>query len=416
MPHPARADYNGAELRAIFFNKEKAANIGAPLVLMAHRTHCKILGNGPRETHEHRIWYIGDPTHPLCAAVREPGVLLNHTIESFGLKRCRIIRGLDTLRVATDEWKVTAPRGWPPEGYEPWIETHTELPELRRGDIVEISYSITNRWSRNRLPSDWELLPIRSPVAPTIERHIVITYNRALQGEVKVLGDTRRILRHHGGGEPKLELLTGNLPPDPADADSLNGARVLFTAGKSWHAVHGVLRDHCAVELNNGTRFLAEIGDSLMRTHRRSRERMRTIFDHIEQRCARIPRSLLSSEYYPRLLALAYEGRATDPLDRALLIAALARAATLKAEIFLGRSTREGFDPEFITPMQFDRVVLRFFVAEEDRHVLLDPWEPDLDRALHAVSTDAVFLGIEQDWPGLYELDEHGQLVPYETQ
>jgi hypothetical protein len=96
----------------------------------------------------------------------------------------------------------------------------------------------------------------------------------------------------------------------------------------------------------------------------------------------RIPRALTSSTYYPRNAQVCHRLAAADRLEWSLLAAALASAAKVRVEVFLARDDLTGFDPAVPIPSQFDRVVLRALLAEEDRTILFDPWGGDLDAGL----------------------------------
>lgn len=412
MPAPARTFYDDADVRAIRFNRARAESLGAALVLLAHRSEYDMRGNGPRKLEEHWIWYVGDPDHPSCEIAARPRVLLDRTIEAFGLKRCRIYRGSDTLRFEEGRWQLHPPRGWPATGYDPWREAGAELPRLQRGDIIEIAYAVENHWSRTLYPSDWVVAPLLAVGAPTLERHIVVSHNPVINGRVKLVGDQTKLIRHYGGAKPTVELLTGNLPPGPADPTSLEAPRFLFTTHDDWSTVRKVLRRHFRSVIFAGERMFKAAGDSIGRAHRPSRERLQAVVRYIERRCQRIPRSITSSTYYPRMLLASYAQGATDPLERALSIAALASAATMKVEIFLGRDGAEGFVSDFPIPMQFDRVILRVLLADEDRHLLLDPWAPDIEEGARAGGGEMLLIGVEEEWPGIYGIGENGDLLP----
>lgn len=410
---PAAADYYGdAELRAILFGCQRADTLGQPLVLLAHRTHYDHRGSGARERLEHYVWYVRDPSDPRAAALRELAYLLDHSNQAFGLKHCRIHRAGDTLDVAAGSWGLRTPPDRPAEGSDPWREAYAALPPLRAGDVLDIAFSIITHPSRTRIPSEWARFLLRSPLAPTVERHIIMTYDRGMVAVARTIRDPRRVIRHSGSA-PRLELLTGNLPAGPGDIDSLQAPALLFTCAQDWGPARRVLAEHYMFEITRSQPLFAAPGDSLMRAHRNSRERIEAIFRLVDQRGTRIPRSLLASDYYARPLMIPWQGRAADDLDRTLLIAALAQAATIKVELFLGRSDPRGFDPDLITPLQFDRLLVRLFVPEEDRYIFLDGGADDLRSAEAVVTPQTVLLGLLDEWARLLRSDARGYLSDY---
>jgi hypothetical protein len=137
------------------------------------------------------------------------------------------------------------------------------------------------------------------------------------------------------------------------------------------------------------------------------------VLDFVEQRWRRVPRSLTSGTYYPQPPRVLLATGCADRLDRALLVAALAGAARLKLDVFLARPAGgEPFVPDICTPHQFDRVLLRARVIEEDRSILLDPWEPTLAAARAAVFPGMLLLGIGDDVQGIHEVTDEGNLRP----
>ncbi|MBD3235653.1 MAG: hypothetical protein GF330_02995 [Candidatus Eisenbacteria bacterium] len=410
----AEEGYGEAELRAILFGRERADTLDAGVVLLAHRTHYEHHGSGERERHEHQIWYVRDPDDPRAAALRTPAVLLDNTHQAFGLTHARVLREGDTLDVTGAGWSLRTPEGWPPEAANPWREAHATLPPWQAGDVFDLSYSLLTRPSRTRIPDAWTRIVLRTPRGPTVERHVVLTYERGLEGFARVIHNPQRLLRHYGA-DPKLELLTGNLPPGAGDAKDLQAPAVLFSCAQAWRPARRVLAEHYMFEIARARTFLAAVGDSLVRNARGSRERIGAIFHLLRERCAPIPRTLLESDYYPRPLAIPWQGRAADEIDRALLFAALADVALIKVDLFLGRSDPRGFDPELVTPQQFDRLLVRLLVAEEDRHIFLDPSAGDLAAAQTVVDEKTVLLGVPDEWARLLQADAQGHLHDYAT-
>ena len=133
-----------------------------------------------------------------------------------------------------------------------------------------------------------------------------------------------------------LTLLTASWlvanPPGAAPDETANYVKALGAgagelAGGAPRAANpaALVRRDAARAIRQGQDFLEAVGDSLSRAQESSRERLQAVLAHIHERCAPIPRSLTASSYYPRALQYPYQGRAATPLDRALLVTALAQ-------------------------------------------------------------------------------------------
>jgi hypothetical protein len=408
----AGAFYDDASLRAIGFSAERARATGAPLVLLAHQTVCDFVAFGPRVRDEHWVWFIGDPDAPACRAVREVEILLDVKYEFPFIDHCRIFRGADTLVVDPRGWSIDPVRGWPPETGGAWRGAHGRLPELKAGDIVDFAYRVENRWSTERLPSAWEAIPIRHPDAPTFERQIICSYNSVLKGRVHVVGEERNPVRHFGVSPPRIELLTGDLPPGPATPGTSPGSpRVLFTASSDWNDVRQTLAHSCNATIVAADRLLEATGDSISQCHRGSRERLGAVLDYAERHWRRVPLPLSATSYYPGDAGEMLRQHAAGPLERAALTAGLARAAHLQAALFLARGDEEPFLPGFALPQQFDHAALRVELTEEQTALLIDPWQSKLEDALRTPGDWTLFLGIARPWEGFYAKDAAGALV-----
>lgn len=408
---PAGAFYDDAEVRAILFSREKADTLGAPLVLLAHQTNLHMLGNGVRDTEEHWIWYVADPAAPACARVQRLAVLVDRTMETFGLRHCRIFRGGDTLHVEQGHWQTEEPRGWPAGGADPFREIAATMPPLEHGDVIELAYVVKNAWSTGLFPTDWVTVPLSDPAAPTVERQIRLTHNAAMNVRMGVLGSDARIIEHLGAQPPLFELLTGNLPPGPEEPTGLDAPRFLFTSHSGWGSVRAAFARHSASFLANAEKLMRATGDSLAAAQPSSRARLQGALDHIAGRVRRVSRAMTASTYYPRSAQVCYQLRTADHLEWALLTAALATAAKVRVEIFAARDSLADFDPTVPQPAQFDRVFLRALLAEEDRTIVFDPWVEDLAAGLRSRVPLLLPLGAaEQNFFQLVEGDDY--LVP----
>ena len=408
---PARA-FDEASVQAALFQRARAESLGVPLVLLSHETHCDMQGNGRREIEEDWIWYVGDPDSPRCDQVRHPRVLLEAGLELFGLEQCRVFRDRDTLHAQQGVWKLGVPAGWPCATATSWSEASAELPKLHHGDVVQIAYAVRNRWAPDRIPSDWQVLPVRHPGVPTLARSITLTYTSLIDGQVKLIGDPARLIRHWGEINPEIELQTGDLPPGPEDPTAPGSARLLFTTSPDWESLRHILVQVYAPHIRTGEEAYAALGDSLSRQQAATRPRLAAVLQQIEKDWARIPRSLTASLYYPQSPRALGRTGCADRLDRALLFVGLAGASRLQAEVFLARSGAEPLLSDLATPMQFDRILVRVLLADEDRHLLLDPWEPTLDAATAAVPRDVLLFGIPDTRSGFYEVTDDGALQP----
>jgi len=410
LPLPAQAVYDDASVHSILLNRDRAEALQAPLVLLAHETTCHLAGGGARTKSEHLIWFVADPQAPVCQAVQQPRIRLDLLLERLELHRARIYRSGDTLEVAPAAWHSTGISGWPEATRLSWTEASAELPPLEKGDLVELAYTIHNRWSASRQSANWEVIPIANPLAPTVERHIVLTSVSLIDGQAVVLGDAARLIRHHGTTQPRLELLTGNLPPAPADPLDLHAPRLLYSAETDWRTVQRALVPHYGYCIQTYEEALAAAGDSILAATRTTRERLAGVLEHIERRWTRVPRSLPETRGFPRLPPAALTDRASDPLDRAILAAGLAGAAHLKVSLFFGASTAEGFRTDLATPQQFDRVLLGVPLLEEGRYLIFDPWQTGLEAAESAASGVPVLFGISEDVAGFREVGSDGRL------
>lgn len=407
---PGRATYDDNSLRAILFNAERARETGAPLVLLAHETVCDFIAYGPRTFDEHWIWYVGDPASEVANRLRQPEFILEVRYEQLQLDRCRIFRGGDTLWVEPAAFTLESVPAWPMAAGFYYRAVRGKLPELRAGDIVEIAYRISNRWSSRRAPSAWGVIPIRHPWGPTIERHILVTHNPVLKGRVKVLGDEHPPVRHFGVSPPKLELLTGDLPAGSGSGTRPGEARMLFTASLVWREVAHLLGIHYGPAIEAARDVLAGAGDSLSDRHAPSRERLEAVLAYVDRHWARLPLELCETSYFPGDAQELNAQRAAGPLDRAILAAGLARAAHLQVALLLARTDEEPFAADFQVPHQFDRLALRVELLEEGRAILVDPLAPDLETAIANASACTLFLGCIAPWEGLHERDDDGSL------
>jgi len=415
---PAQAGfYSPPEVRAIAFNAERARALEAPVMLLAHRTDIYFSGYGQHARDEHWIWYVGDPQDPAAARIARPQVPLDLRLERFRLRHCRILRDADTLALGTDEWSSGAIRGWPSGARSFYHAAETHLPPLQAGDLVEIAYTVENRWSDRRMPVAWDTTPIREPDVPTLERSITYAYNPVLKGRVKVIGDTRKPVRHFGASRPRIDFLTGNLPPADPKAAPLDRPRVLFTAHVVWSDVLDALQVHLPAELLRLERFLASPGDSLAHSARGSRARLDAVLEYAAQHYDVIPLPLAESDYFAHEASTILGASALPPLDRAVAIAALAAAARLQVQFYLARSGERAFDEDFPTPMHFDRILLRVELTEEDRALWIDPaFAADgLTAAERAAEGQWLLVGVRREETRFYKRGPDGDLQPIPT-
>ncbi|MBM3316808.1 MAG: hypothetical protein FJY75_03045 [Candidatus Eisenbacteria bacterium] len=409
---PVGAAYDDSSLRAICFNAERASEMGEPLVLLAHKTVCDFASYGPRTFDEHWVWFVADPRSTAADELRRFAVPLEVRYEQLFFDRCRIFRGADTLSVDPHGFLLQPIDGWPEPGAFFFREVRAALPELRAGDIVEFAYRVSNRWSDRRAPSAWDAFPIRHPLAPTLERQIIVAHNPVLKGRIRVIGDDRPPVRHMGVSPPRFELHTGDLPAGQADATGPGAARMLFTASTNWWDVQRMLGFNYGPALLGATQLFTSAGDSLSVRHRGSRERLAAVLAHVDREWTPLPQSLTAASYYPSDAGELNAQRVAGPLDRAMLVAGLARAAHMQASLFLARTAAEPFLPDFAVPHQFDRLAVQVDLLEEGVKVLIDPLRGRLEDAVGAAEEYTHFLGCVPPWEGLYERDASGALVP----
>jgi hypothetical protein len=410
MAAPAGA-LDAASLRAVLFQRDRAEALGAPLVLLCHETRCEMQGNGRRAIDEDWVWYIGDPDAAICEQVRHPRLLLESGVQSFGLRHCRIIRGRDTLRAGQEGWQLGAPAGWPCPYGTTWAEATGTLPPLKRGDAIQIAYSLLEHRGPDRPAGDWQLLPLTHPGVPTLDRSILVPFAIGVEGRVKVIGDSTRLVQHWGEINPLIELHTGNLPAGEPDPTALGAPRLLFTADSDWGSMARGLAHSYSFTIQTLQQAFEAAGDSLARRYPVTRERLAALITRIDREWSRIPRPLTTTGYYPQNPRDLLRTACADRLERALVLAAFAGAARLKVDLYLARRVSpEPFLPEFPLPQQFDGVLVQVLLAEEDRSLLLDPWEPTLETACAPLPPGTLLFDVLHAQPGFREVTDDGSL------
>lgn len=402
---------DAASLRAVLFQRDRAETLGAPLVLLCHETRCEMRGNGRRAIEEDWVWYVGDPKAALCEQVRRPRLLLESGVQSFELKHCRVIRGNDTLRAEQGCWELAGPADWPCAYGTTWAEAVGTLPPLERGDAVQLAYALHERRGRDRPAGDWQVLPLTHPGVPTFDRSILLPYSHGVEGRVKLIGDSTRLVHHWGEIDPLIELHTGNLPAGPADPTAIGAPRLLFTANADWGGMALGLAHSYGFTIQTLQAAFAAAGDSLARRHPATRERLAALMARVEREWSRIPRSLTATGYYPQLPRDLLGTACADRLERALVLTAFAAAARLKADLYLGRRVNpEPFLPDFPLPQQFDHVLLGIRLVDEDRTLFLDPWEATLEAASAPLPPGTLLFDVLNTPPGFFEVTDDGSL------
>lgn len=410
---PAKALFDDAEVRAMLFSRSKAQASAEPLVLLGWKTTCEMNGNGRRTLQEHQVWYIGDPNAPEANAITPFRVLHNTEVELFGLQHCRIYRGDDTLRVENDQWTRQTPRGWPVRGGQPWADAVGTLPPLAAGDVLDVAYVLDNRWNDFFLPSDWAVVPFSTPYAPVIERLVQFEHARTMQSIVEVASHDARLRRHYGRAVPMVEVHTGNIPRGPADPTGLTAPRVYFTSSETWQKARNQCDLFYEMALEDAEILFRAPGDSLANEFPGTVPRMAAVYDYLEARTTRLPRSLTSSSYFPRAPRIAFELGGTDPIERGLMMTALASAARLKADLFLARSDTTGFLPDVPVAHQFDRLALRVLLIEEDRMVWLDPEADSYGAGLDQAADYQLLMATREREPVLLHRTPEGYFARY---
>ena len=414
---PARALFDDAEVRAMLFTREELASGGEPLVLLGWQSIYEMNGNGRRTLQEHLVWYVGDADAPeIGQAIQPYRVLHNVEVELFGLQHCRIYRGNDTLRVESDQWSRATPPGWPPAGGRPWADAIGELPPLQDGDVLDIAYVLDNRWNQFFLPADWAVAPLSCPYALVVERLVRFQHARTMKSVIEIADHDAKLRHHYGGAIPTVEVHTGDIPRGPADPTALGAPRVYFTSSSGWEQV----RDQCdlfyQMALEDAEILFRSVGDSLATAHSDTRGRIAAVIEYIDTHTTQLPRSLTSSPYFPRGPRAVVQLRATDAAERGLLIAALASAAHMKADLFLARCDKAGFLPGVPTALQFDRLGLRVLLLEEDRMIWLDPLADSATDGRDAAEAYQLVLGTREGGPILLERTAEGWFAPYEPE
>jgi hypothetical protein len=404
---------DAASLRAVLFQRARAETLAVPLVLLCHETRCDMQGNGRRTIDEDWVWYVGDPDAAICEQVRHPRLLLEGGVQAFGLEHCRVIRGRDTLRAEQSGWELAAPAGWPCPYGTTWAEAVGALPPLRRGDAVQFAYTIHERRGPDRPAGDWQVLPLTHPGVPTFDRSILVPFAIGVEGRVKVIGDSTRPVQHWGEISPLIELHTGNLPAGGEDPTALGAPRLLFTGDQDWGTMALGLAHSYDSTIQTLQQGFAAAGDSLARRYPVTRERLAALLERVDREWSRIPRPLTATGYYPLNPRDLLRTGCADRLERALVLAAFAGAARLKADLYLARRVSpEPFLPDFPLPQQFDSALLRVLLVEEDRSLLLDPWEPTLETACAPVPPGTLLFDVLDPRPGFHEVTDDGSLRP----
>ncbi len=397
----------------MLFSTKKAQESGEPLVLLGWKTICQMNGNGRRTLQEHQVWYIGDPDAPEADAVQPFRVLHNTEVELFGLQRFRIYRGDDTLRVEDDQWSRQTPLGWPERGGQPWADAVGGLPPLQPGDVLDVAYVLDNRWNNFFLPSDWAVLPLSSPHAPVIERLIQFEHARTMESIVEIAGHDSRLRHHYGRAVPMVEVHTGNIPRGPENPTGLAAPRVYFTTSGTWDKVRSQCDLFYQMALDDAEILFRTPGDSLATEFRSTVPRMAAVYDYLKKHTVRLPRRLTNTSYFPRGPRIAFELGATDPIERGLMMTALASAAYLKAELFLARTDTTGFLPDLPLAHQFDRQAVRLLLVEEDRMVWLDPEADSYGTGLDQAADYQLLMATREREPVLLRRTSEGHFALY---
>ncbi len=415
-PAPARALFDDAEVRAMRFTSEALAPQDEPLLLLGWQSIYEMNGNGRRTLQEHLIWSIGDAQAAETAEAIVPyRVLHNAEVELFGLRRCRIYRGPDTLFVEDERWTRASPDGWPPAGGQPWADAVGVLPALQDGDVLDIAYVLDNRWNQFFLPADWAVAPLSNPHAPVVERLVRFQHARTMTSVIELANHDAPLRRHYGSTIPTVEIHTGNLPRGPADPTALSAPRAYFTTSSGWRQTRNQCDLFYEMAHTDAEILFRSVGDSLASAHPDTPARMAAVFEYVEEHTTQLPRSLTSSPYFPRGLRTVFELRATDPAERGLLISALASAARMKADLFLARADTTGFRPAVPTALQFDRLAVRLLLAEEDRMLWLDPQAASYREALEAAGEYQLLLSTKETEPPLLKRTADGGFAAYPT-
>ncbi|RLC22658.1 MAG: hypothetical protein DRH56_08420 [Deltaproteobacteria bacterium] len=404
--------YDPAEISAILSRKAEAEAAGHPVVLLAHRSSWQVSVSGPRTLYEDQVWLIADASSKQARMLARSPIAYDLTLEQMTLLRARIFRGSDTLSLGRKALarRVSAPPWWPTkECAAPYVSENLALKDLRDGDVLEVAYSVRNRWGSKRYPSSWLRIPFGWPDAPTLERHIVVGVKGG-RCQWRTVGFNDAFVRKHrrpiGEQIPEwLEWMSTQHPPVRDIRGTLSEPVVLITRSGSWADVSKALWFNIDFWVRSNTDSLFEEAKRFRKPGIPTRKKAQAVLSELHKRWKRVKGSLLECCYIPRPQGAARCLGCASPLEWALLATSLMRASHLDATIFLARSSSEGFMPDFPTPMQFDRAVIALFVPEENRYVLLDPAQKNLRKAEDAIAQDAILLGVQTDWQeGLYRL------------
>jgi len=211
------------------------------------------------------------------------------------------------------------------------------LPPLKRGDAVQIAYTLFEHRGPDRPAGDWQLLPLTHPGVPTFDRSILLPFAIGVEGRVKVIGDSTRLVQHWGEISPLIELHTGNLPAGAPDPTALGAPRLLFTAESDWGSMARGLAHSYQFTIQALQPAFEAAGDSLARRHPGTRERLAALITRVDREWSRIPRPLTATGYYPQSPRDLLRTTCADRLERALVLAAFAGAARLKVDLYLAR-------------------------------------------------------------------------------
>jgi len=257
---------------------------------------------------------------------------------------------------------LTAPVARDAPVYTDFRQKHVTVPGLRPGEVLE--YKVINHLDEALAPGQFWL------EYDFIDRVIVLDERL----EVNIPSESTIKLKTAAGADPDVREEDGRrvytwkhaflkrADDEEEEAPTKKRARrkpeppaVQLTTFQTWEELG---RWYADLERNRVTpdeQIRAKAAE-LLRDHTGEEEKVRTIYDFVARNFRYVSLSFGVGRYQPHAAAEVLANQYGDCKDKHTLLAALARAAGLKAFPVLINSTRE-IDPEVPSPSQFNHVI-----------------------------------------------------------
>lgn len=366
--------FDDAEVRAIVANRKEPGEFpGHGGIWMARQKRVDIDGVGNATISEHILARVFDPEwgEQMFRPYRRPFWSYR---ESPRLGRMRVWRTLDEFEVIPPE--ATQNLLHPDvEGVlfqQFYRELRIDVPELRRGDVVELEIFWTDRIPGYEYNVRW-LEHVFGAEIPVIEEQLTIAIPMAASIDVRQLGPdvhSRTISRD----AVRIQTwLTGNLPPiagpvletpwsriipGPVGAGE-DVPRVLFSTVADWHYLSAYFgaRWESAIE-HRGSEMDRIVSAVLMETQDFG-SRAAALDTYVRERIRTLPIPELRLPIRPLPAETVAREGAGSPRDKACLLVSLLRMAGVPAQAAMVRTRGGEWIEDMACLAQLDRFVVR---------------------------------------------------------